>query len=215
MRTNRHASGKPVRGRTHTFVTQKAWCTPSRVFVEKAYSRLGIDAKYGPVVHHYERDEDGKEKVTPTSQDQSITVRESQADWAEYVLGAVASQTGIEVVSGIRSARNFENGKKRKGVPMPWMYAELDKIPDDDIKTCVANLPRSQRKAAEEAMKRGEVDTRFGAAGLRWTSTKRSNGSSQSKGGNGTKKSTKSRRAASGRSTSKGRGSHRGAHRNR
>lgn len=207
-------------GGTHTFVTQKGWCTPSRIFIEKAYRPLGIKAKFGAVELQYEKDEDGNERPVPTDQVQTVTVNESQADWAEYVLGAVCGQVPIRVISGIRNRGNFNRGKARRGVPMPWLYDAMGEVPKDDVKTCVSKLPKDQRKAAEEAMERGEVDVRMGGPGMRFTHEGRGKGQGGRKGPSTSQKATKTRKRSQGRPGASRkapvkRGSHRGRHRGR
>ena len=134
---------------THTFTSVKPWCAPARVYVEKAFKPLGIKAKYGRVVHAYDLPSGGKSDI-PTSQTQDITVSQSQAEWASYVLGALRSQTAI-TFGNIYDMEQHNQGAARSTIPMPWLYDKGGKPITDDIKACVASLPESKQEAARKA----------------------------------------------------------------
>lgn len=160
---------------THTFTTVKGWCCPARNYINAAFKPLGIKAKYGVTKAHKDTTgiEDADKWTPPTSQTQTVTVSDKQATWAEYVLGAVCSQSDIQITNGIKDRRNFAKGQARSGVPMPWLYKAMGSVPDDDKAACVASLPADERKLAEldQSIQRGR--TLRNPTGIRFTSEPR------------------------------------------
>ena len=145
---------------THTFTSIKPWCNPARIYVEKAFQPLGIEASYGRTIYDYTLP-DGSKNHYPVKQYQNITVRMSQATWAEYVLGSLRSQTGI-TFGNLLDIDNHNNGAARNSVPMPWLYQDGG-APKDDLKSCVKLLPETKRKAAlAEIEKSGGESVRSG-----------------------------------------------------
>lgn len=232
MRKSRHqkATGATQKARTprkkavgsHTFTIQKGWCTPARFFVDKAFTPLGIRAKWGGVVLNYEKDPDtGKDRIVPSDQTQDVTVSAAQATWAEYVLGAVCGQVDMNVTAGIMDVANFQKGMARKGVPLPWLYSTLKDAPKDDARVCMKSLPPAQQKDAAEAIKRGEISlTPSGIFRLKFTSEGQKRGQKGREGSSTSKRTGKTGKASQGpsvasRKATKTRGSHRGRHRGR
>ena len=137
---------------THTFTSIKPWCNPARIYVEKAFGPLRIKAKYGPVSYDYTLP-GGDKSTVPQTQSQDITVNVSQAAWASYVLGALRSQTSIGF-GNVYDERQHEQGAARRTIPMPFLYGESGMVQKDNLKTCVTLLPASERKAAEDAVRK-------------------------------------------------------------
>ena len=144
--------GKGVSGDTHTFTSIKPWCNPARIYVEKVFAPHFIAATYGPVSYDYTLP-GGDKSTVPQTQSQDITVKLSQAGWASYLLGALRSQTSIEF-GNVYDERQHEQGAARRTIPMPFLYGESGMVQKDNLKTCVTLLPASERKAAEDAVRK-------------------------------------------------------------
>lgn len=145
----------------HTIVVAKSWCAPARLPIQAAFQPLGIKARFGPV--QLQPPIIGNVFQMPTHQTQNVTVSDAQAEWAEYVIGAVCRQHNYKVVSPLRNPKSFQNGYNRRTVPMPWAY-EINGMPKvDTIANCVKSLPPNlQEQAMQDMQMATEAEKRSG-----------------------------------------------------
>lgn len=104
------AKAKPAG--THTFVVQKAYCTPARDIIYTAFAPRGVEVlRYSETVAGLF----GK----PTHQEARVTVRTSQANWAEYLMERTQK---LAIVGGVIDPRNQAWAAKYGGkLPTPWI----------------------------------------------------------------------------------------------
>lgn len=104
-----------------TIRVAKAYCSPSRVAISGAFRPYGIwfDA---PDNDHWSKEKDAA-TGWPMYQWADVTVRESQARWAEYVILSIKTPQGarvFDVLSKPKDPRNERWTAQRRGLPMPW-----------------------------------------------------------------------------------------------
>ena len=97
---------------THTFVVQKAYCTPARDLIYTAFEPRGVDIlDYSETVRTSNR--------LPVAQEARVTVRKSQANWAEYLMERTQR---LAIVAGGVDPRNRTWAAKYGGeLPTPWI----------------------------------------------------------------------------------------------
>lgn len=97
---------------THTFVVQKAYCTPARDLIYTAFEPRGVE------ILHYSETVRTSGKL-PIAQEARVTVRFSQANWAEYLMERTQK---LAIVSGGIDPRNQTWAAKYGGkLPTPWI----------------------------------------------------------------------------------------------
>jgi hypothetical protein len=111
------------RGRKTTITLAKAYCTPSRAALTGALKPLHIWFQ-APMF-----DDVVVEMGVPSYQTAKITVKESQAEWAEYVILSIKGARGAPVFQVLSKPKNPKNAAwaaRRSGVPMPWNFEAGD-----------------------------------------------------------------------------------------
>ena len=106
------AKAKPAG--THTFVVQKAYCTPARDIIYTAFAPRGVEIlRYDEGIHTV-----GTPPM-PAAQEARVTVRASQANWAEYLMERTQQ---LAIVGGLIDPRNQTWAAKYGGkLPTPWI----------------------------------------------------------------------------------------------
>ena len=111
-RSTAKAKTKPAG--THTFVVQKAYCTPARGTIYTALEPRGVEIlRYDEGIHTV-----GTPPM-PAAQEARVTVRASQANWAEYLMERTQQ---LAIVGGLIDPRNQTWAAKYGGkLPTPWI----------------------------------------------------------------------------------------------
>lgn len=120
--TKRTAKG----GAKTTITVAKGYCTPSRETLTGALKPLHIWFQAPRFDQHGPKD---SETGFPKYQTAKITVKKSQAAWAEYVILSIKTPRGapvFQVLSKPKNAKNAQWAANRSGVPMPWNLKEGD-----------------------------------------------------------------------------------------